>query len=97
MKDSRVVAHRRLRLFIERGPTGLRLPLRPHCRTGAKARQQPSGLAVVGILSRGGPERGEPGYDLARENPTAGTGRETGCQQPVVDLARDRKAVEAPR
>ena len=52
---------------------------------------------VVGILSFGGPERGEPGHDGAREDPGAGAGRKTWCQQPVVDLPRDREAVVAPR
>jgi len=72
-------------------------PLSLHRAGGSPSGATPSGLAVVGILALGGPKRGEPGHDGARENPGAGAGRETRGQQPVVDLPRHRKAVVAPR
>src|SRR5437870_4177536 len=68
-----------------------------HGGRGAQAGPPPSGLAVVGILALGGPKGGEPSHEGAREHPAAGAGRKPWGQQPVVDLPRDRKTVEAPR
>ena len=55
------------------------------------------GSAVVGIPSLGGLEDGEAGDDVARNYPGPRARGEAGCKVPVVDLARHREAVIAPR